>query len=175
MSKSNRMDYSWYNTIRSGPGVIAGILESKVQNIHAVAQILGYYAAQDTTSTEPPLLAIMDSTHIQFIFFPFTGMMNACVLSKMKLFKEDGFPDRKMLMLILSLTRSLSITKKFQARVPDCVKECARVEKSRINTVIELAPSVADLLKQIKTLKTRLKRSAPEGKVGGTSKIPKRT
>ena len=69
MSQNNRCDFRLYNCVDYiGTTKVMAIIDAKKTiDVHAIAQLVGYYSRSEV-SIPPP---VMSYAQIQFIFFPF--------------------------------------------------------------------------------------------------------
>ena len=118
ITDQSKADYTVY-VIRSEDGdIISVVIETKHTSNsainHAVAQVIGYFAAFDIT-VQTSLVFILTEIYVQMVFFPFESaeeqpLINAIVLPPMEVFTEDGEPSTVLLQLLVSLSKSYAST-----------------------------------------------------------------
>ena len=129
MSPWNKADYSVYvcSDKKTDGAKLIAILDAKFSiNVHAIAQVIGYFSACGAMDEKPnPLVAVLSHEYIQFVLFPFEidgkPLINAVALSPISIWTSRHQPDLEVFKLILSLLSENSCLRKYATRGSEIV------------------------------------------------------
>lgn len=157
MSKLNKADYAVYTFHQDDVTRIVAILDAKHKlGLHAIAQIVGYYAAFNIDSILHPIAMIMSKDFIRFVMFPFVDeehlLVNAVCFSEIYLWKSDHgmqefLIDMEVLACLLAILRGNSKAQSCGIPATHIPKE-GRIRKNRVSRIF--------VVDEVKTLRKQL-------------------
>ena len=154
-SKQSRCDYACY-TLRKGGGVLAVIIEAKMENSsqEAVAQLMGYVSAFAKNCLCPPLAIVVTQTRVDCLLFPFITagdgegagerLLKAAAFT-LDLWEQDRCTPNQKVFRLLGSVINADVRKKLQV----VVATCKAWEKMRaIEDVVALEQHELDALRR---------------------------
>ena len=154
-SKQSRCAYACY-TLRKGGGVLAVIIEAKMENSsqEAVAQLMGYVSAFAKNCLCPPLAIVVTQTRVDCLLFPFITagdgegagerLLKAAAFT-LDLWEQDRCTPNQKVFRLLGSVINADVRNKLQV----VVATCKAWEKMRaIEDVVSLEQHELDALRR---------------------------
>lgn len=140
MSKQNKADYAVYALHSNGRRKIVAIVDAKYKlGLHAIAQVIGYYAAFNIDADLNPIAMVISQDFIQFVIFPFRDkdqpLINAVSLDHIYLWEEENVLNRNLLKLLLAFLKEDSGVQRVGLSA-DSIPAHARIQKNRITKCV---------------------------------------
>ena len=156
----------------SGLELVAVLIEAKHTTNsalkHAIAQVMGYFAAfADTIQT--PLVFVMTEQQIKLVLYPFTrttGPQINAAICELPLFKENHCPDIRTVQMLVLLAKYPEYQETLLELPVDCTSLSRVVLKARISTeqqvVEQLQQQLTESKEQAQQLQQQLKEQAQQ-------------
>jgi hypothetical protein len=163
MSPNNRCDYRLFKcTDTFGDTKLMAIIDAKkTMDVHAIAQLVGYYS-HSNVSTPPPGVIVMSCTEMQLIFFPFVRgadrLVNAIALTPLSLWDQSENLDFSVMRLYLGVATEKSLMRNYTINteeVTDVLPEDCAVLKT---TIEERFVTDGDKAREMKAEITRIRK-----------------